>query len=770
MSSSLNVIALISGGKDSLYSLLHCKAQGHTLVALANLHPPLRSDGTAPDESEDLDSFMYQTVGHTVVPLYEEALGIPLYRQEILGGARNQDRDYSAGATNADETESLIPLLKKVMENHPEANAINTGAILSTYQRTRVESVALRLGLTPLSYLWQYPFLPPYRESKLLEDMFHMGQDSRIIKVASGGLDQSFLWQNVGAFNIQNRLKNAVAQFSDGGDGAVLGEGGEYETLALDGPPALWKKKIEIDDDGVMLVDAGTAVFKGKNARVVEKGGRQRSFIDLHELPIPPMWDIEFRDLLEARSKPQTLQSLALAVPETIHSQASTPPASTFKFGQVSTTSTHVCYSNMAVPSQPSHPLNVSSQLQTILSNLKTDIHTRSLNPSAISHVTLLLRHISSFTVLNPVYSTLFTKPNPPSRVTVACGDAMPEGVDVMLSALLWTGSETEMAKRKGLHVQSRSYWAPANIGPYSQAIGIPIPTLQTPSSAEEEDDDEDTSTSNQPYIIHVAGQIPLLPATMQPFTSADFKSQTLLALQHLWRIARATHIQWWTAGLAFLSACPAGETAERVRIAQEAWLALHRLSLFPDLDEDECGEEGGDDEVEIDLWDVKNNRSGSGYARPFNDHIHRSAIPDPAAIPGSEENIHVPPCFVVQVDELPRSVDIEWHSTGLASCQISTPSSTILSVHNTNSRFVNWMIEEGSSVEEFMSELREMVKGEGRLEWEHATLYAAPGLNSEEWGEAVNRMQWVPCRRVWGREGKEVLGVVLGRITVISE
>ena len=38
-SESLNVIALISGGKDSFFSLLHCIENGHRIVALANLFP-----------------------------------------------------------------------------------------------------------------------------------------------------------------------------------------------------------------------------------------------------------------------------------------------------------------------------------------------------------------------------------------------------------------------------------------------------------------------------------------------------------------------------------------------------------------------------------------------------------------------------------------------------------------------------------------------------------------------------------------------------------
>ena len=105
MSASLQVVALISGGKDSLFSLLHCLQNGHQVVALANLHPP--APPTRPshdvsssanigeeDEEQDMNSFMYQTVGHQVIPLYADALGLPLYRREIQGLAVQTGRYY----------------------------------------------------------------------------------------------------------------------------------------------------------------------------------------------------------------------------------------------------------------------------------------------------------------------------------------------------------------------------------------------------------------------------------------------------------------------------------------------------------------------------------------------------------------------------------------------------------------------------------------------------------------------------------------------------
>jgi len=215
---------------------------------------------------------MYQTVGHTVIPLYEKALGIPLYRQPIIGTAVQTGTTYNHGESK-DETESLIPLLKRIMADHPEANALSTGAILSTYQRTRVESVALRLGLTPISYLWQYPILPPRTQTSLLYDMQAVELDARIIKVASGGLDDSFLWENIASEAVIRRAERSMKRFGMDGNGAVLGEGGEFETLVLDGPSSLFKGRIEILEKDRKIVREGGGSFwlRIMDAKVVMK-------------------------------------------------------------------------------------------------------------------------------------------------------------------------------------------------------------------------------------------------------------------------------------------------------------------------------------------------------------------------------------------------------------------------------------------------------------------------------------------------------------------
>ena len=246
---------------------------------------------------------MYQTVGHNVIPLYEKALAIPLYRQPITGTAVQTGTTYSHGESE-DETESLIPLLERIIAHHPEANAVSTGAILSTYQRTRIESVALRLGLTPLSYLWQYPILPPGTQTSLLHDMQAVKLEARIIKVASGGLDDSFLWENVASEAVIRRAERSMKRFGMGGNGAVLGEGGEFETLVIDGPSSLFKGRIEILEEDRKIVREGGGSFwlRIMDANVVMKDPE----LEVKEEKVcrtPEVLEIRFKELLLWLSK-----------------------------------------------------------------------------------------------------------------------------------------------------------------------------------------------------------------------------------------------------------------------------------------------------------------------------------------------------------------------------------------------------------------------------------------------------------------------------------
>lgn len=80
---------------------------------------------------------------------------------------------------------------------------------------------------------------------------------------------------------------------------------------------------------------------------------------------------------------------------------------------------------------------------------------------------------MSLFPSINAVYSTYFGT-SPPTRACVAV--ILPGTARIKLEGI---AQKEGRRGRKALHVQSLSYWAAANIGPYSQAVTVrPCGTL----------------------------------------------------------------------------------------------------------------------------------------------------------------------------------------------------------------------------------------------------------------------------------------------------
>lgn len=61
---------------------------------------------------DELDSYMYQSVGHQAIELYAEAMGLPLFRQRTNGVALQQEKIYTH--TPEDEVEDLFDLLANI--------------------------------------------------------------------------------------------------------------------------------------------------------------------------------------------------------------------------------------------------------------------------------------------------------------------------------------------------------------------------------------------------------------------------------------------------------------------------------------------------------------------------------------------------------------------------------------------------------------------------------------------------------------------------------
>ncbi len=96
----------------------------------------------------ELDSFMFQTVGHEAIHMLQEALGggVPLFRGDLGGPgsvpSADTGPDYDPAEHPGDEVEALLSLVARAREETPGGfEAVCSGAILSDYQRIRVENV-----------------------------------------------------------------------------------------------------------------------------------------------------------------------------------------------------------------------------------------------------------------------------------------------------------------------------------------------------------------------------------------------------------------------------------------------------------------------------------------------------------------------------------------------------------------------------------------------------------------------------------------------------
>lgn len=779
------VVGLISGGKDSLFSLLHCLTHGHDVIALANLHPPLSAAGSGQADVaaqsgtgavEDLDSYMYQTVGHHVVPLYDEALAIPLYRQEIRGRVVDGSKSYRYGGPDPhldairrrcrhDETEDLLLLLERVVRAHPEIDAVSTGAILSDYQRTRVESVAIRLGLVPLSFLWQFPKLPPGEEASLLADMEAVGQESRLVKCASAGLDASFLWDDVASDRVVAKLARAMSRYGALDAGAILGEGGEYETLAVDGPSPLWKKRIVVEDDDRSVVHGGggggggggSVLLRIAKARLAPKAAAGDGASSVR-VRVPELLDSMFATPHEDAKDVDVPAGDEVPGCTRDASQGRVAGGTPWSLCRGSTT-LHVC--NMLAAETE---LAVEEQTSEIVQRLVAVLEAEELTPDDIVFTAIFLRSMAAFPAVNKAYGALFSRPDPPARMTVGLGDKLPPGAQVMLSVEAWRGPGR---LRDGLHVQSRSYWAPANIGPYSQAIAVPA-ALRDP-------DEADAGT-----LVYAAGQIPLVPASMELVAdtgdtveaggTSSFSLQAALALQHLWRVGAATKVAWWAGGLVFI----AGEkaVARKARLAWELWARCHARGKMPTPAHD------GSSDEDVDPWDKKYGPSKTSHRTPKKSQ----ALPDFECIRAGSTYAARSPLLIAQVDELPRGSSVEWTGLGTAGAQIVLDGReeehlTIqrTAVRGTGTALIYASFEAGLDHDTLRKLITDVVRRETNSSWPgvpekraaascrvlRLTVYADSNVRVPELGS----LELVRCSSVWGGAGKKLSAGVVMRL-----
>lgn len=219
--------ALVSGGKDSVLALYKAQQMGHEIKVLGTMVPK-RSD-----------SYMFHFPNIHMTEYLAEALEIPLVKAETSG-------------VKEKELDDLKKLLKSL-----DVDGITTGAIASTYQKQRIDKLCEEIGIKSIAPLWQQNPLDIMNE--LLDLKFKV----ILVGVSAHGLDQKWLGQEITKETLQKLVElNKQFQIS------LVGEGGEYESLVLDGP--IFKRRIEIVESDIEY-ENNSGVLVIKQAKLVDK-------------------------------------------------------------------------------------------------------------------------------------------------------------------------------------------------------------------------------------------------------------------------------------------------------------------------------------------------------------------------------------------------------------------------------------------------------------------------------------------------------------------
>ena len=225
----MRVAALISGGKDSALALHRVLKAGYEVEFLVTMLP----------QREDSWMFHYPNVHLT--RLFAEAVGIELVSAETEGIKERELGD-----------------LKRLLATL-EIEGVVFGAILSRYQKARIDKICGELNLKSIAPLWQE------NPMNLLREIVSLKFDVLIVGVYAYGLDETWLGRKIDSETVADLIRlNDRYQIS------VMGEGGEYETLVLDAP--FFKKKIELvrtrkvwkDNSGHMSVEEAKLTDKAE--------------------------------------------------------------------------------------------------------------------------------------------------------------------------------------------------------------------------------------------------------------------------------------------------------------------------------------------------------------------------------------------------------------------------------------------------------------------------------------------------------------------------
>ncbi|SER57493.1 diphthine--ammonia ligase [Natrinema salaciae] len=204
-------VSLFSGGKDSAWALYRALERDLPVERLVTVHPAG-------------DSYMYHVPATELAALAAESIGIELVDVEPDDFAADAATDSSAQGD--DELEPLEAALATLDRELPNGVAgVTAGAVESEYQTSRIRGMCDRLDCELFAPLWQED------PRELADAMLEAGFEIEIVQVAAHGLDESWLGRTLDRAAIAE-LEGLNEEYGV----HILGEGGEFETLVVDGP------------------------------------------------------------------------------------------------------------------------------------------------------------------------------------------------------------------------------------------------------------------------------------------------------------------------------------------------------------------------------------------------------------------------------------------------------------------------------------------------------------------------------------------------------
>ncbi len=201
----MKVAVLFSGGKDSVMAL-HRALQEFEVKTLVSVFPKSPA------------SYMFHYPNVSITEMQARALGLPIVTKVTEEGVEKELKDL----------EDVLGSIKGI-------EGVVSGALASRYQRDRIDRIAGKLGIKSLAPLWGIGLEGYWK------NILELGFRVIITGVACEGLGKEWLGREIDRESFRELKKlSEKHRFHLGG------EGGEFETLVLDGP--IFRKRIEIKE------------------------------------------------------------------------------------------------------------------------------------------------------------------------------------------------------------------------------------------------------------------------------------------------------------------------------------------------------------------------------------------------------------------------------------------------------------------------------------------------------------------------------------------